>query len=342
MKYQAKPFALKLINPFGISRGTKTESPLVIVKIGQGYGESAPYKLYGETIESVINNLSILDSMPEFDYSMYRGQIQKIYQLLPQAHSTKTAIDLAIWDNVGKQFGLPVYKLLGLNPANCPLSSFTIGIADLDKMIEKIVEAKHYPIIKIKLGFDGDMEYLTELRKHYDGKIRIDANAAWTAEQAIEKVKIMADLDIEFVEQPLAKNDFEGSALLFEKSPLPIILDESILTSRDVQAWYPVCHGINIKLMKCGGILEALTMIELARTYDRSIMLGGMIESSIGVSAAAQIAPLVDYIDLDANSLISNDPFSGYKMDDAGSFHFSDVPGLGITPNPDFTMEDVS
>jgi len=341
MKYEAKYYSLKLENPFGISRGTKTESPCVILKLDNGWGESAPYKLYGETPDSVLENMQILSKFEKINYEEFRPFIEKIYALLPHSHSTKTAIDLAVWDNVGKIYNLPVYKLLGLSPSSAPVSSYTIGIDTIDKMLEKTEKAKSYPILKLKVGFDNDIEVLKEIRKIYSGKIRVDANAAWTVDIAMEKMKKLADLNVEFVEQPLDKNDINGQAELFTKAPLPIILDESILNSKDVIKWSAVCHGINIKLMKCGGILEALKMIEIARGFDLKIMLGCMIESSIGISAAAQIAPLVDYIDLDGNVLITNDPFDGYKIDENGKFSYNNKPGLGITLKNNIKWEEL-
>ncbi len=336
MRYDIVPYDLKLVDPFGISRNTRTHSPTILLHLDEGWGEASPYKLYGETPETLTRDLKVLESFSSWDFYQYRSLLSEITGLIPKAYSARTSIDLATWDLLGKSLDAPVYKILGISPDNAPLSSFTIGIDTLEVMLEKTRKAQNYPILKVKVGFDGDMEMLQAIREIYSGKIRVDANAAWTWEQAREKIARMKELDIEFVEQPLDRYDFEGQEKLHKAAKIPIILDESILTAKDILSWHKICNGINIKLMKCGGILHALTMIELARLYDLEIMLGCMLETSVGISAAAQLAPLVDYIDLDGNILISNDPFQGCAINNRGQMKYSERPGLGVVPGDDF------
>jgi len=332
MKYHITPLDLALKDPFGISRFTRTHSPTVILHARGGWGEATPYKLYGETRETVASDLQCLDNYSSWNFFQYRQLLPEVFSRLPHSHASRASLDLLTWDLLGKELNVPLYKLLGIPLDNIPLSSFTIGIDSLDKMLEKTRNAQSYPVLKIKVGFEGDMDILKAIRQNYEGRIRVDANTAWNWKEAREKIAQMKDLDIEFVEQPLKRDDYEGQKKLNEVAQLPVILDESILSPRDIINWHRVCDGINIKLMKCGGILTALTMIELARLYDLKIMLGCMLETSVGVSAAAQLAPLVDFIDLDGNKLIANDPFEGCSIDNKGRMKYSHRPGLGVRP----------
>lgn len=340
MHYNIYPYKLQLVDPFGISRNTRTHSPTIIMQMEEGWGEASPYKLYGETPETVARDLKILEKYTGWDCFQYRKLLRDVSTHIPESYSARASIDLATWDMIGKKLQSPVYKLLGISRERVPLSSFTIGIDTLDVMLEKTEKAQDYPILKIKVGFEGDMDILAAIRDNYAGKIRVDANAAWTWKEAREKIALMKDLEVEFVEQPLNRHDYAGQEKLHKVSKLPVILDESILNAQDILKWHDVCHGINIKLMKCGGILHALTMIELARLYNLEIMLGCMLETSVGISAAAQLAPLVDYIDLDGNVLISNDPFNGCAIDNKGKMQYNDRPGLGVIPGEEFLKQE--
>jgi L-alanine-DL-glutamate epimerase-like enolase superfamily enzyme len=210
-----------------------------------------------------------------------------------------------------------------------PPTDYTIGIDDPQKMVEKM-KAKPWPIYKIKLGTDNDIEIIETLRKHTDAIFRIDANAAWTVTEALEKIHAFKDLGVEFIEQPLAKDDWEGMKKLFNESPIPLIADESCVSEHDVKKCEGHFHGINIKLTKCSGITPALRMIKEARSLNMKVMLGSMNESTIGSAAIAHLSPLVDYIDMDGPLLLSEDIATGLGYD-FGKVNVTDAPGLGIT-----------
>lgn len=209
-----------------------------------------------------------------------------------------------------------------------PLTDYTIGIDTIDKMVAKMKE-KPWPIYKIKLGTGQDLEIVTALRKHTDAILRVDANAAWTADEALAKLPALKDLGVELVEQPLAKDDWEGMKRLFDASPLPLIADESCVKEEDVQKCHGHFHGINIKLTKCSGITPARRMINTARSMDMKVMIGCMNESTVGSAAIAHLMPLLDYVDMDGPLLLSEDIATGLQYD-FGKVTVSDQPGLGI------------
>jgi L-alanine-DL-glutamate epimerase-like enolase superfamily enzyme len=210
-----------------------------------------------------------------------------------------------------------------------PQTDYTIGIDTIEKMVEKLKE-KPWPIYKIKLGTDHDIEIMEQLRKHTDSVFRIDANAAWKAEEALEKINAFKDLGVEFIEQPLAKDDWEGMKFLFDKSPLPLIADEACVAESDVEKCYNHFHGINIKLTKCSGITPALRMIKRARELNMKVMVGSMNESTIGSAAIAHLMPQVDYVDADGPLLLEEDIATGLTYENNGKIITSSAPGLGI------------
>jgi L-alanine-DL-glutamate epimerase-like enolase superfamily enzyme len=246
--------------------------------------------------------------------------------------SVKSAISAALHDLVGKRLGVPVYKLLGLNPANAPLSSFTIAIAASDdELRQRVDEAKAYPVLKVKLGTDRDEHIIRTVRATAPDKIlRVDANAAWTAKRALRMVDVLVECGVEYVEQPLPAHDLDGLRFVRERSSLPVIADESCVVSSDVARLAGVADGINIKLSKCGGIREALKMIATARSHGMLVMAGCMIETSLGITAAAHFAPLLDYADFDGAALLSDDPYSGATIE-RGRISIPDAPGLGVS-----------
>ena len=220
--------------------------------------------------------------------------------------------------------------MLGLNPENAPLTSFSIGIDTPENMQERVREMAHMPIFKIKLGKENDREIITAIRQVTDHTIRVDANEGWKdREEAIKNIEWLEKQNVEFIEQPMPAAMLEETAWLKERSPLPLIADEAVKKTADIPKLAEAYHGINIKLMKSGGILEALSMIHIARAMEMQIMLGCMVETSVAISAAAQIAPLVDYIDLDGNLLLKEDPYTGVKHK-TGRLIFNELPGLGI------------
>ncbi|HEY4385282.1 MAG TPA: dipeptide epimerase, partial [Ktedonobacteraceae bacterium] len=243
--------------------------------------------------------------------------------------SAKAAVDMALYDLMGKVLGVPVYRLLGLNPANAAYTSFTIGIDTPAEMAKKAQQASAYPILKIKVGTKQDIEILKAIRDVSSAVIRVDANAGWTPKEAIKNIEALVPYNIEFVEQPVPAHDLAGLKMIREHSPLPIIADESCVSLHDIPRLSECVDGVNLKLMKNGGIHTALKMIHTARAHNLQVMLGCMIESSLAITAAAQLTPLVDYADLDGHLLIKDDPYRGVQVEQ-GKLILPDAPGLGV------------
>jgi L-Ala-D/L-Glu epimerase len=302
----------------------------------EGWGEAAATPYYGETAETVQAVMPRLQralaSAADGDpFALERAE-QALDLAIGRNPSAKSAVSAAMHDLVGKRLGVPVWKLWGLDPAAAPRSSFTIGIDDLDVMREKVREAAGYPILKIKVGTPRDEQVLRMIRDEAPDKtIRVDANTGWTAKQAIAAMPMLQEFGIEFVEQPLPPEDVEGLRLVRSASPLPIIADESCEVASDVGRLAGVVDGVNIKLAKCGSLREAVRIVHAARALGMEVMLGCMVESTLGVAAAVQLAPLVDYVDLDGAALLANDPFAGPGIEDDGSLRFNHEPGLGVT-----------
>lgn len=301
----------------------------------EGWGEAAATPFYGETAETVTAVL------PRLEEALARAAdgdpfaLERVEEAL--AHSVgrnpaaKAALSAALHDLVGKRLGVPVWKLWGLDPAAAPLSSFTLGIDEPEVMRRKVREAAGYPILKVKVGTPRDEEVLRLIREEAPGTtIRVDANTAWTAKEALAAIPMLREYGVEFVEQPLPKDDLEGLRLLRGRSPLPIIADESCETAADVAKLVGAVDGVNIKLAKCGSLREAVRIVHAARAHGMRVMLGCMIESTLAVAAAVQLAPLVDYVDLDGAALLADDPFSGPGLEPDGRLRFNREPGLGV------------
>lgn len=237
------------------------------------------------------------------------------------------ALDLAAWDLFTKKLDVKLYEYLKLDPLNIPTTNFTIGIADTAKMVEKMKELD-WPLYKIKLGTDHDLEIVRELRKHTKAIFRIDANCAWNAEQAITYSHELKKLQVEFMEQPLAKDDLEGMKEVYQHSKLPVIADESCIVEADVKKCHGYFHGINVKLVKAGGITPGLRMLYEAKSLGMQTMVGCMTESSVGVTAIAHIAPLLDYVDMDGAMLLAKDIAKGVHIE-PGKVTFPEGPGIG-------------
>jgi L-alanine-DL-glutamate epimerase-like enolase superfamily enzyme len=331
MSFSSRVFDLHLRHPFQIARGDAMRvRPIVLLEANGGVGEASPSNYYGDTVDSVLAALEtfrpLLEENPPIEVA-----VRRMNEWLPRHPSAKAAVDVALHDALGQRAGLPLYALFGLDKNETPLTSFTIGIDRLDVIAEKIAEAAEYPVLKIKLGTPHDEAILKTVRAATDKVIRVDANAGWTREDALRWVKRLPDFNVEFVEQPLPPDDLEGLRLVKENSPLPIFVDESCVTSADIPKLVGCVDGINIKLMKCGGLREALKMIHTARTFDMKVMLGCMVESSVAITAAAHLSPLVDYADLDGNLLITNDPYEGVTVKE-GKLLLPDGAGLGVVP----------
>jgi L-alanine-DL-glutamate epimerase-like enolase superfamily enzyme len=254
--------------------------------------------------------------------------MDRIARLNPAA---KAAVDMAAYDLLGKRLGAPIYEILGLDPGRAVRTSFTIGIDTPEIMAQKAADARAYPILKVKVGTPKDVDNLDAIRSvRPDAIIRVDANEAWTAKEAVNRIEQILPYEIEFVEQPVMATDLEGLSYVRDAIPIPVLVDESCVVPADVPRVAPHVDGIVIKLMKCGGIYPALQMIHLARGYHLKIMMGCMIESSISITAAAHLSPLLDYADLDGHLLISDDPFRGVAVED-GQLVLPDGPGLGVS-----------
>jgi L-Ala-D/L-Glu epimerase len=327
-------------HPFVIARGGASEWRLVRVRLVdrdgvEGWGEAAPNRFYGETTESALAALAKLAPVAERVLGRDPFALEDLESEMNTAlrlnGSMKTAISAAAHDLVGKRLDIPLYKLWGLDPAKAPLSSFTIGIPATEKeLVQRVDEAAPYPVLKVKLGSDRDSDIIRAVRRAAPTKIiRVDANAAWTAKHALRMIELLLDFDVEFVEQPLPAHDLEGLRFVRERSPLPIFADESCVVAADIPKLVGVVDGINIKLSKCGGLREALRMIATARSHGMLVMTGCMIESSLGITAAAHFSPLLDYADFDGAALLADDPYDGATIDE-GQIRIPNAPGLGV------------
>ena len=339
MKLAYSRFDLKLKHLFTISRSSRNDSPVIIVEIEHdgvvGFGEAAPSGRYGESVETVEAFLAKLDLRRFEDPFQLESILDYVDGVAENGSSAKAAIDIALHDWIGKRIGLPLHTYWGLDKQKTPLTSFTIGIDKPQVIEQKVREAEEYPILKIKLGGINDEEILRTVRRVTNKTLRVDANEGWkTKETALEKIKWLEQEGVEFVEQPMPAADLAGTAWVRERVNLPLIADENSMRLHDVPRLQGVFDGINIKLMKCTGLREALKMVHAARACGLKIMTGCMIESSVGISAAAQFSPLIDYADLDGNVLTSNDPFDGVKIIE-GKLILPDRPGIGVVKRSD-------
>ena len=342
MKLSWESFTVHPRAPFTIARGTTTAYERAWVRLGddrgvEGWGEAAPNAFYEESYETVHAALTRLS--PLVARRQAPGSLEDVATLEeelraanPRDPSARAAISGAAHDLLGKHARKPLFELFGLHPMTAPPSSFTIAIStDESEIIRRVEEAHRYPILKVKLGTDRDEWIVRTIRRAAPSTImRADANAAWSVGQAIRMSAFLADNGFELMEQPLAKDDLAGCRALRKRSRIPIIADESCLTAADIPMLEGAVDGINIKLSKCGGLAEARRMTLDARARGMKVMLGCMIESSLGISAAAHLAPAVDYADLDGAALLSDDPFAGASIED-GMVRLPSGAGLGVT-----------
>lgn len=327
-------YDLKFKHPFALAAGIREVTPVVYVELESGgftgYGEAALPPYLPETQESVIRFLSSLD-LDRFPGPLQADKmLDYVFSVSEKDFSAKGAFDMALYDLKGKMMSTPCYKMFDAEKENCPLTTFTIGMDKPKVILEKLKEAKDFNLLKIKLGGPFDKLIIETIRKESDKPICADANQGWKDRQfALDMIHYLEEMGAVFVEQPLSKEDISDAEWLKEKSPLPIIADEAVQTYDDIVSIKDAYHGVNIKLMKCGGMREALKMIKQARLFGLKILIGCMSESSCGVSAAAQLSPLADWADLDGPLLISNDPFKGITYKD-GRIVLNDLPGNGI------------
>lgn len=320
-------------HPFKISRrDTDSYREVLSVEIDGGIGEAAPAKYYGETVHTVKEFIEKLTPLLDRDLDQIQDVMEGIETRYDGNYAAKSAIDMALHDRLCKKIGVPLYNMWGLNPQKTPCTSWTIGLDEPKVMAEKALQAVDYPILKVKLGTPNDIQILQALRNVTDKPIYVDANTAWTPKEAVDNISQFMDYGVELIEQPTNSDDIDGLRYVRKHSPLPIIADESVKRSSDIPTLVGAVDGINIKLVKCGGLLEAIRMIHVARAHGLLVMIGCMIESSLGITAAAHLTPLVDYADLDGNLLISNDPYSGVAID-KGKLVLPARSGIGITTN---------
>jgi L-alanine-DL-glutamate epimerase-like enolase superfamily enzyme len=333
MNLKYKKINLPFKHPFTISKGTKTHQPALLVELTfmgiKGYGEAPAITYYNIPVEKMIEDITAKKLFIEkFSFTEPERYWHYLHHLFPQNPFLVCALDMAGWDIYGKMKRKQLHELWNLDVSKNPLTDITIGIDTIENMVAKMKETP-WPIYKIKLGTADDIHIMQELRKHTDAVFRIDANAAWKAEEALEKIKAFKDLNVEFIEQPLAKDDWEGMRFLYENSPLPLIADESCVSEHDVVQCKEHFHGINIKLTKCSGITPALRMIKEARELGMKVMVGCMNESSVGTAAIAQLLPMLDYVDMDGPLLLAEDVAQGVTVD-YGKISYGEGYGLGV------------
>jgi len=333
MKVNYKIFNLPFKHSFTISKGTKTHQPTFVVELDyfgiKGYGEAPEISYYNILVDKMQSDLESKRPMLEkFSFSDPERYWHYLHHLFPGNSFLVCALDMAGWDIYGKMKKKQLYNLWNLNLDTTPLTDFTIGIDNVENMVQKMKE-QPWPIYKIKVGFENDIDTVALLRKETNAIFRVDANAAWDLETALHKIPLLKDLGVELIEQPLAKDNWDGMKVLFENSTLPILADESCVKESDIEKCYQHFHGVNIKLTKCSGITPARRMIEKAKSLSLKIMIGCMNESSIGSAAIAQLAPMIDYVDMDGTMLLSEDIAIANRFN-YGKIIYTESYGLGI------------
>lgn len=334
MQLRLHRFELPLRHVFTISRGSIQVQTTLIVELTDGehhgYGEATTNDYYGFTYENMAAALERARPIVEAVATLDPPTLwQDVHATLRDNPFALCALDQAAYDLWGKQRGEPVYRLWGLSLDQIPPSNYTIGIDSTERMVEKLNEFPGWPVYKIKLGTDHDLEIIQRLREHTSATFRVDANCGWTAEQAIEYARALKPLNVEFIEQPLPADRWGDMQRVVQESELPLIADESCIIESDVDRCAGHFHGINIKLVKCGGLTPARRMIARARQLGLRVMVGCMTESSVGISAIAQLLPLLDYVDMDGAVLLAEDIAEGVRVE-RGLCHFPDTPGNGV------------
>jgi len=334
MKLILKPFELKLEHTFTISRESYSTQPSLIVELQDanfsGFGEATSNPYYKITVPKMMDDLNALkplikesvnDTPNEFWYKMYPYLKNNMFALC--------ALDLAFNDLFARKKGKKLYDLWGYDISKNPISDYTIGIDTIEKMVAKM-KALPWPIYKIKLGTKEDIKIVKELRKHTDATFRIDANCGWSVQETINNAVILKELGVEFLEQPLKADNWEGHKEVYNNSVLPIIADESCQIEEDVAKCHNHFHGVNVKLVKCGGLTSARRMLVQAKELGMKTMVGCMTESSVGISAIAHLLPLLDYVDMDGAILLAQDIATGVKLEN-GVAIYSNLNGTGVT-----------
>jgi len=296
-----------------------------------GVGEGAPIVRYHESAaegaKAVAGITSILQAA---DLRHFEKLMEQISREMQGQYAAKAALDIALMDWIGKKMNVPLYRLFGLDAADTPITTFSIGIDTPEITRQKVREAEEFPILKIKVGLDTDEATMEAVRSVTKKPLRVDANEGWKdKEEAVRKINWLESQGVEFVEQPMPAEMIEETRWVRKRVHLPIIADEAVLSARAIPGLVDAYDGVNVKLDKCGGIQQALRMIYMAKSLGMKTMLGCMVSSSVSVTAAAHLSPLVDYADLDGNLLIANDPYCGVKVE-RGKLVLPDGPGLGV------------
>jgi L-Ala-D/L-Glu epimerase len=339
MRLQFETLELRTREPFHIARpsnplGRRNVWVRVTDEDGQeGWGEAPATAYYGDTAETVRAVLPTYGQVLEqVGDPMGLERIETDLRVAVGGNpAARVALSAALHDLAGKRLGVPVWRLWGLDPAASPKSSYTLGMAGPEETREKARLAAHRPVLKIKVGGADDEARLRAIRDEApDAVLYVDANTAWTAKEALRKMPLLEEMNVAFVEQPLRPGDDDGFRLLRRRARLPIIADESCETAADIPGLVGAVDGINIKLAKTGSLREAVRMVHIARAHGLVVMLGCMLESTLGIAAAVQLAPMVDYLDLDGALLLANDPFAGPGMEEDGSIRFNQEAGLGV------------
>ena len=334
LKLTTEILTLHTRHPFIIARGGNSEYRTLMVQITdpdglEGWGEAAATRFYGETLETVQEAMPVYARLLGDDPFQLETIERRLESAMPGNAAARAAISAALHDLVGKRLEVPLWQLWGLDRAQAPKSTFTIGIDTPEMIRRKVFEASEYPILKIKLGGDNDLATLRTIREATDRELRVDANCGWTRSHAIEMLPVLEDFGVTVLEQPVVPDDLDGLAEVRRHARIPVIADESCVTSADIPRLVGRVDGINIKLAKCGSLREALRMISIARAHGMMVMVGCMIESSLGISAAAHFTPLVDIVDLDGAALLRDDPFVGAAIP-GGQVTLPTTPGLGV------------
>lgn len=332
MDLKLYPFELPFRHPFTISRKSKSTQPLLVVKLQEeglyGLGETADNSYYRMTIPRLTEDIERVEPILK-EYALQEPEQfwSDLHTHLQHNMFALCALDMAGWDLYAKKQNKKLYQVWGLDISHNPMTDYTIGIDTIENMVAKLKEFP-WPIYKIKLGTKEDVAIIQALRKYTDAIFRVDANCAWRSDEAIKNSKILADLNVEFIEQPLPAEDREGIKKVYKYSALPIIADESCIMEEDVTQCEGHFHGINIKLTKCGGITPALRMIARAKQLNLKVMTGSMNESTVGTSAVAHLLPYLDYVDMDGPLLLAEDTAKGVTFDH-GKIIYADGPGIG-------------
>lgn len=341
MKISCKPFELALKHPFSISKFTRTSTPLMLLKVQYenvvGYGEASMVPYMGESYESAQAFLNQVDwRQIQFPFD-FKSIVAYLDSIAPGQPAIKAAIDIALNDINGKILGQPCYEIYGADPTKMPVTSYTIGIDTPAVIREKLKDAAAFKVIKVKLGRDNDQEIIETIRSMTDVPLYVDANQGWNDRiKSIDLIYWLHSMGVVLIEQPMDKHDMEGNAWLTERSPIPLLADEAMQRLADMDKLKGVYHGINIKLMKSCGMYEGHQMILKARSFGMKVLIGCMSETSCATLAAAALAPLCNWADLDGPWLTTNNPFNDPAFEN-GKYQLQHLPGLGLTGiDPDF------